>query len=244
MLPCKKSNLQYAAPWSPGGTGFRLPGNLSLQKTGQGFYHIRRGEAILAPGCGTVVSPPPHGSRRHRRRPPAAAGPVPKGKPGAPPVHRRCRLWPCRDCRYGFHIPGFRRSPPSGDPSGAPPPPSLSQGPCGGHPVRPHSASQAAELSIVGREHRGSLPHIPHIRRSLQHIQPIGVQNHRAPGLLQHRFHHRPNPRRPAQSRPTRQASQSCNRRITSGTAAGDRPPPSAARGNTTGSSSFTASMA
>ena len=75
------------------------------------------------------------------------------------------------------------------------------QGPCGGHPVRPHSASQAAELSIVGREHRGSLPHIPHIRRSLQHIQPIGVQNHRAPCLLQHRFHHRPNPRRPAQSR-------------------------------------------
>ena len=41
---------------APAGPDSAFRGNLSLQKTGQGFYHIRRGEAILAPGCGTMVS--------------------------------------------------------------------------------------------------------------------------------------------------------------------------------------------
>lgn len=136
---------------APAGPDSAFRGNLSLQKTGQGFYHIRRGEAILAPGCGTMVSRRPMDPGGTRRQPPAAAGPVPKGKPGAPPVHRRCRLWPCRDCRCDFHTPGFRRSPPSGDPSGAPPPPSSGPG-----PLRRPSGPAPQRLPGGGTLHRGA----------------------------------------------------------------------------------------
>ena len=70
-----------------------------------------------------------------------------------------------------------------------------------GHPIRSHRPSQAAKLPIVGRENGGSPPRLEGVRRPLQHVQPVGIQDHWAPGLPQHRLRHRPDPGRPAQAR-------------------------------------------